>query len=74
MSIGVTLYFASFFFFFVGGRGLCLRRRAAIWWLVVTSLSIIFIMYKVVDQSPNIVFPFRFIWNPTVPPKMGFFT
>ena len=32
------------------------------------------LMYKVIDQSPNIVFPFRSIWNPIVPPKMGFFT
>ena len=30
------------------------------------------LMYKVIDQSPDIVFPFRSIWNPTVPPKMGF--
>ena len=31
------------------------------------------LMYKVIDQSPDIVFPFHSIWNPTVPPKMGFF-
>ena len=30
-------------------------------------------MYKVVDQSPDMGFPFRSIWNPFAPPKMGFF-
>ena len=31
------------------------------------------LMYKVIDQSSDIVFPFRSISNSTVPPKMGFF-
>ena len=30
-------------------------------------------LYKVLDHSPDLTFPFRSIWNPTVPPKLGFF-
>ena len=31
------------------------------------------IMYRVLDYSPQVVFPSRTIWNPVFPPKMGFF-
>ena len=31
------------------------------------------IMYRVLDCSPQVVFPSRTIWNPVIPPKMGFF-
>ena len=31
------------------------------------------IMYKGIDSSPAIDFPCRLIWNPAVPPKIGFF-
>ena len=30
-------------------------------------------LYKVLDQSPPLAFPCRSIWNPRVPPKLGFF-
>ena len=30
------------------------------------------IMYRQLDHSPPIAFPFRSIWNPIVPPKIGF--
>ena len=30
-------------------------------------------MYKGLDSSPAIDFPYRLIWNPAVPPKIGFF-
>ena len=32
------------------------------------------LMYKAIDQSPYTYFPFCSIWNPIVPPKLGFFT
>ena len=32
------------------------------------------LMYKVIDQLLDITFPFHSIWNPTVSPKMGFFS
>ena len=32
------------------------------------------IMYMVLDHSPHMTFPFPSIWNPIVPPKMGFFS
>ena len=31
------------------------------------------IMYKGLDPSPAIEFPYRSVWNPVVPPKIGFF-
>ena len=31
------------------------------------------IMYRVLDCSPQVVFPSRTIWNPVIPPRMGFF-
>ena len=31
------------------------------------------IIYKGLDPSPTIDFPYRLIWNSTVPPKIGFF-
>ena len=31
------------------------------------------LMYKGLDPSPAIEFPYRSIWNPVVPPKIGFF-
>ena len=31
------------------------------------------IMYRVLDCSPQVVFPSRTIWNPVTPPRMGFF-
>ena len=31
------------------------------------------IMYKGLDPSSAIDFPYRFVWNPVVPPKKGFF-
>ena len=31
------------------------------------------IMYKGLDPSPTIEFPYRSVWNPVVPPKIGFF-
>ena len=31
------------------------------------------IMYKGLDSSPAIEFPYRSVWNPIVPPKIGFF-
>ena len=31
------------------------------------------IMYRVLDCSPQVILPFRTIWNPVIPPKMGFF-
>ena len=30
-------------------------------------------MYRVLDCSPQVDFPFRSIWNPVIPPIMGFF-
>ena len=30
------------------------------------------IMYKGLDPSPAIDFPYRLVWNPVVPPKIGF--
>ena len=30
-------------------------------------------MYRVLDCSPQVVFPFRTIWNPVILPRMGFF-
>ena len=30
-------------------------------------------MYKVLDQSPSVVFPHLSIWNPYVPNRVGFF-
>ena len=30
-------------------------------------------MYRVLDSSPQVVFPSRSIWNPVIPPRMGFF-
>ena len=30
-------------------------------------------MYRVLDCSPQVAFPFRTIWNPVIPPRMGFF-
>ena len=32
------------------------------------------IMYKKMVHSPPITFPCRSIWNPIIPPKIGFFT
>ena len=32
------------------------------------------IMYKGLDPSPAIDFPYRLVWNPIVPPKIGFFS
>ena len=32
------------------------------------------IMYKGLDHSPAIEFPYRSVWNSTVPLKIGFFT
>ena len=34
---------------------------------------IVKVMYRVLDCSPSMVFPFHSIWNPIVTPKMGFF-
>ena len=31
------------------------------------------IRYKGLDPSPVIEFPYRLVWNPVVPPKIGFF-
>ena len=31
------------------------------------------LMYKGLDPSPAIEFPYRSVWNPDVPPKIGFF-
>ena len=31
------------------------------------------IMYRVLDCSPQVVFPSRSIWNPVIPPRIGFF-
>ena len=31
-------------------------------------------MYRVLDCSPQVAFPFRSIWNPVILPRMGFFT
>ena len=31
------------------------------------------IMYKGLDPSPAIEFPYHSVWNPVVPPKIGFF-
>ena len=31
------------------------------------------IMYKGLDPSPTIDFPYRLVWNPVVPSKIGFF-
>ena len=31
------------------------------------------IMYRVLDCSPQVVFPSRSIWNPVIPPRWGFF-
>ena len=31
------------------------------------------IMYKGLDPSHAIDFPYRLVWNPIVPPKIGFF-
>ena len=30
-------------------------------------------MYMVLDCSPQVAFPYRSIWNPVIPPRMGFF-
>ena len=30
-------------------------------------------MYRALDCSPQVVFPSRLIWNPVIPPRMGFF-
>ena len=30
-------------------------------------------MYRVLDCSPQVIFPFRTIWNPGIPPRLGFF-
>ena len=30
-------------------------------------------MYSVLDCSPQVDFPYRSIWNPVIPPRMGFF-
>ena len=30
-------------------------------------------MYMVLDCSPQVAFPSRSIWNPVIPPRMGFF-
>ena len=30
-------------------------------------------MYRVLDCSPQVAFPYRSIWNPVIPPRMGFF-
>ena len=30
-------------------------------------------MYRVLDCSPQVAFPSRSIWNPVIPPRMGFF-
>ena len=30
-------------------------------------------MYRVLDCSPQVAFPSRSIWNPVIPPIMGFF-
>ena len=30
-------------------------------------------MYRVLDCSPQVAFPSRLIWNPVIPPRMGFF-
>ena len=33
------------------------------------------LMYTMpLDFSPNVAFPSRSIWNPVIPPKIGFFT
>ena len=32
------------------------------------------IMYRVLDCSPQLVFPSRTIWNPVISPRMGFFS
>ena len=31
------------------------------------------LMYKGLDPSPAIEFPYCSVWNPVVPPKIGFF-
>ena len=31
------------------------------------------IMYKSFDTSPAVEFPYRLVWNPVVPPKIGVF-
>ena len=31
------------------------------------------IIYRVLDYSPQVVFPTRTIWNPVIPPRFGFF-
>ena len=31
------------------------------------------IMYKSFDTSPAVEFPYRLVWNPAVPPKIGVF-
>ena len=31
------------------------------------------LMYRVLDFSPDVAFPSRSIWNPVIPPKIGFF-
>ena len=31
------------------------------------------IMYRVLDCSPQVEFPSRSIWNPVIPPRLGFF-
>ena len=38
-----------------------------------TSYSIK-LVYKGLDPSPTIEFPYHPVWNPIVPPKIGFFT
>ena len=30
-------------------------------------------MYRVLDCSPQVAFPYRSIWNPVIPPRMSFF-
>ena len=30
-------------------------------------------MYRVLERFPQVAFPFRSIWNPVIPPRMGFF-
>ena len=30
-------------------------------------------MYRALDCSPQVVFPSHLIWNPVIPPRMGFF-
>ena len=40
---------------------------------VIDKVFLVKLMYKGLDYSPAIEFPYRSVWNPTVPPKIGFF-